>query len=168
MEKARATDAHAIRNSEDPSLPLDEPEIEAAHILLALEESEINESGDIMEIVQSCLKEIKPLKQHNHVRMIKMLSQLIAVSKYVKLHTLYKSSKACKQPCLKASIAIAHRMGKGVYFACQIRYNELYLLKYHHLPPVKNTRSTANTHSLTTRQSCMTCVCILQLSPLAL
>ena len=28
-------------------------------------------------------------------------------------------------------------MGKGPYFACQIRHNELYLLKHHHLPPRK-------------------------------
>jgi hypothetical protein len=39
--------------------------------------------------------------------------------------------------CLSASMAIAHRMGKGPYFACQIRFNELYLLKNQRLPPPK-------------------------------
>ena len=28
-------------------------------------------------------------------------------------------------------------MGRGIYFACQIRHNELYLLKHHHLSPRK-------------------------------
>jgi hypothetical protein len=69
--------------------------------------------------------------------MIKMLIQLTAVSEYVKLHTVYKSGKVCKQPCLKASIAIAHRMGRGLYFACQIHCHELYLIKHHQLSPCK-------------------------------
>ena len=90
-----------------------------------------------MEIIHSCLKEIKPLMQHNYGRAMKMLTQLIAVSKYVALHTDYKSGKKCKQPCLKASISIARQMGKGIYFARQIRYHELYLLKHHCLPPHK-------------------------------
>jgi hypothetical protein len=34
-------------------------------------------------------------------------------------------------------MAIAHRMGKGPYFACQIRHNEMYLLRNKHLPPPK-------------------------------
>ena len=137
MERARAADADAIRDSEVTSLPLDEPVIEAARILLASEDSETNESGDIMEIIESCLKEIKLLKEHNHARTIKVITQLTAVSEYVKLRAVYKSNKACKQPCLKASIAIAHRMGKGIYFARQTRYHALYLLKHRHLPPRK-------------------------------
>ena len=40
-------------------------------------------------------------------------------------------------PCLSASLAIACQMGKGPYFACQIRQNELYFLKNLHLPPHK-------------------------------
>ena len=64
-----------------------------------------------------------------------MLSQLIAVSEYVKLRARYQKNKACKRPCLNASIAIANRMGRGPYFACQIRHMELYLSRHHHLPP---------------------------------
>ena len=67
-----------------------------------------------------------------------MLSILTAVSEYVKLRMLYKSIKVCKRPCLNASITIACRMGRGIYFARQIRYNELYLLKHRHLPPRKD------------------------------
>jgi hypothetical protein len=117
---------------------LDDPEIEAARILFAPEDSlEVQESRDIMQIVRSCLDDVKHMKQHNNLRAIKMLSQLIALSEYVKLRARYKSCKACKRPCLKASIAIARRMGRGPYLARQIRHNELYLLKHHHLPPRK-------------------------------
>jgi hypothetical protein len=135
--EARAADALVIRDSEELSLPLDNPDIEAARVFFAPEDSEINESRDIMKIIQSCLDDVKDAKQCNNLRAIKMLSQLIAVSEYIKLRARYKLCKACKQPCLKASIAIARRMGKGPYFARQIRHNELYLLKHHHLPPRK-------------------------------
>jgi len=129
-------DAYAIRDSERPLLPLDTHEIEKAHALLLSEDLEINGSPDIMAIIQLCLKNIKALKHHS-VHTIKMLTQLTAVSLYVERCAEYKSRKICKQPCLKASIAIAHRMGKGIYFACQIHYNELYLLKHHRLPSRK-------------------------------
>jgi hypothetical protein len=132
-----AAGAHAIRDSEEPSLPLDEPRIEAARELLSSEALETGEPRDIEDIIQSCVKDVKALKRHNQVQTIKMLTQLLAVSEYIKLRALYKSTKACKRPCLRASITIANRMGKGVYFARQIRFNELYLLKHQHLPPRK-------------------------------
>jgi hypothetical protein len=131
-EEARGADAHAIWNSEEPLLPSDTPAIEAARIMFASEE--ISGNTDITKVIQYCLKDVK---RHTNVRAIKMLSQLVAVSEYVKLRMRYKLHKVCKQPCLKASIAIAHRMGKGPYFARQIRYNELYLRKHYHLPPRK-------------------------------
>jgi len=120
-----------------PSLPPDKPKIEAARILLASEDSGINGPKDIFKVIESCLKESKPLSQHNPKRAIKVIQHLTAVSEYVKLRATYKSNKVCKQPCLKASLVIAHRMGKGVYFARQVRHNELYLLKHNHLPPRK-------------------------------
>jgi len=145
-EEAHAADADVIRNSEVRSLPSDVPAIDAAHVLFASEESEeIDGTGDLSKIIQSCLRDVK---WHKNVRAIKMLSQLVAVSEYVKLRTHYKLHKVCKQPCLKASIAIAHQMGKGPYFAHQIQYHELYLLKHHHLPLVKNMHGMVNTHSL--------------------
>jgi hypothetical protein len=76
-EEARATWAnpHAILDldSEATSLLSDAPKIEATCILL-LEDSEINGSTDIEEIIQSCLKEVKLFKQHNHKHAIKMLT----------------------------------------------------------------------------------------------
>jgi len=91
-------------------------------------------TGDLSKIIQSYLGDVK---WHKNVHVIKMLSQLIAVSEYVKLCICYKLHKVCKQPCLKASIAIAHWMSKGPYFTCKIHYHELYLLKHHHLPHYK-------------------------------
>lgn len=137
MAQAYAPDSCAIRDSEVPSLPPDVPEIEDARMCLASEDPDIDEPKDIAKIIETCLKDLKPLKQHNPIRAIKLIQHLTAVLEYVNLRASYRSSKVCKQPCLKASIAIARRMGRGVYFARQIRHNELYLLKHHHLPPRK-------------------------------
>src|SRR5712671_4218368 len=102
-----------------------------------------------MKIIQTCLKDVQ---KHNSKHAIKALSLLISMSEYIKLHAQYKIFKACKQPCLKASTAITHKMGKGPYFACQIRYNKLYLLKHRHLPPHK-VYSREGHHSLLDNES---------------
>ena len=135
--RAYALGAPAIRELEVPLLPPNMPKIKAACILLALEDSGINGPMDIFKIIESCLKESKPLNWHNPICAIKVIKHLTAVLKYIKLCMTYKSKKVCKHPCLKVSLAIAHQMGKGVYFAHQIRHNELYLLKHNHLPPHK-------------------------------
>ena len=137
MEEACSTNSDAIRDSAVPLLPLDKPVIQGACRLLALDNSAINKPRDINDIIWSCLKDLQSLKQDSNACMIKVLSQLIAVSKYIELCALYKERKVCKHLCLRASIAIVHQMGKGVYFTCQIHHHELYLLKYHHLPPYK-------------------------------
>ena len=134
MEEACSTNLDAIRDLAVPLLPLDKPVIQDACRLLALDNSVIDEPRDINDIIWSCLKDLKLLKQDSNACMIKVLSQLIAVFKYIELHALYKERKVCKHPCLRASIAIVHQMGKGVYFTCQIHHHELYLLKHHHLP----------------------------------
>ena len=136
-ERAQAAEAHTIRDSEEPLLPLDTPEVEAACRLFALEDLEIDRSWDINDIIHSCLKDVKTLNWHNPDCAIKAISQLVAISKYIDLRAKYKSTKVCKQPSLKVGIVIAHQIGKGLYFACQIRYNELYVWKHHHLPPCK-------------------------------
>ena len=125
VESSHTDDAHALRDLEleEPSLPLDKPEVEAARTLLTPEDLESHGSRDIMEIIQLCLKEMKPLlKQHNTGCAMKMLTQVTSVLEYVRLCVIFKSSNLCRWPCLKASLAIAHRMGKGIYFAHQICY----------------------------------------------
>jgi hypothetical protein len=96
-----------IRDSEETMLSLDAPEIKNACRLFTLEDPVIDQSRDIMDIILSYIKDVKKSKQLNYMHTIKMLTQLTAISEYVKLYTVYKLGKACKQPCLKASIAIA-------------------------------------------------------------
>jgi hypothetical protein len=48
---------------------------------------------DIMKIITSCLKDAKRCKTRCA---FKMITQLVAVSKYIKLHTWYKKHKVCK------------------------------------------------------------------------
>lgn len=153
-DNVQRTTLDITRDSEQPSLPLNVPAIEAAQVLFLLEKD--NDPADIMEIIQTCLNDIK---KHNSKHAIKSLSQLIAVSEYIRLCACYNTSKACKQPCLKASMAIACQMGKGPYFTCQIRYNELYLVKHCHLPPCK-VYSREGHHSLLDNKSVLHNVCI--------
>jgi hypothetical protein len=86
---------------------------------------------DIFKIVSQCLKNAQKLRS-GHT--IKILTQLTAVSEYVKLQGSYLAYNRCKRPHINASIAIAQHMGKGPYFARQIRKNEKCLLRHHRLP----------------------------------
>ena len=149
MQEAEIRDPEAIQDLEQQSLPSQGPAIESTCTLFTPEEMEDNKASNLEEIVASCLKEAK---RNNTAYAIKSLSHLIAVSEYVKLRARYRNTKASKRPCLSASIAIAHRMGKGPYFACQIRHNELYLLRHHQLPPPKSYTRHGH-HSLLDNES---------------
>jgi hypothetical protein len=104
---------------EQRSLPSQGPTIKCTCALFTPERVEDDnlELINIMQIIGSCLKDVK---NNNPKCTIKSLSQLVAVSEYVKLRAQYQKIKSCKWPCLSTSIAIAHWMGKGPYFACQI------------------------------------------------
>ena len=112
----------------------------AAEINTAREWLDINDddspesSTDILEIIRRCLKEVIQLKT---CRTVKMMTQLTAVAEYVKLRARYHTRAKCTRPCESASLAIARRMGKGEYFARQIRRNERHLLQHQQLPPSK-------------------------------
>ena len=134
-EEADILDPDLAEDSELQSLLAQGPAIEAARKLFRPEDSEKSEGlGDIMGIINTCLKDAKKCDTKHA---IKALCKLIAVSEYVKLRTRHQKHKSCKRPCLSASMAIAWRMGKGPYFARQIRQNKVYLKKYHCLPPPK-------------------------------
>jgi hypothetical protein len=154
FEDAERSAPDITRDSEQPSLPSDAPVIEAAQELFLQKEDE--EPMDINKIIHNCLKDIG---KHDSKHAIKSLSLLVSVSEYIKLRARYKTSKVCKKPCLKASIAIAHRMGKGPYFARQIRHTELYLLKHRHLSPQKS-HSREGHHSLLDNESVLHDVCV--------
>ena len=160
-KETEATNSELTCDSEESSLPLQDPAIEAARTLFTLEslildseradpefserlesehserpESEHSMSEDIIKILHTCLKDAK--KYNNTPWGIKTVTQIVAVIEYVKLCARYHKHNACRRPCLNASLAIARGMGKGPYFARQIRHIELYLLRHHCLPPPKS------------------------------
>ena len=106
------------QDSDQESLPLD------GHALGDTRALFTSESEDITTIIHSCLKEVRKC---NSRHAIKNFCKLTTVSKYIQLHTQYKKYNACKQWCLTVSIVIACFIGKGPYFAHQIRQLELYL-----------------------------------------
>jgi hypothetical protein len=130
--EAEAADPALIEESERESLPLQGPEIAATRALFT---PAGKESRDIMKTIQSCIKEARKCKTR---RAVKMITQLVAMSEYINLRARYKKHKGCKRPNLNASITIASRMGKGAYFAHQIRHHALYLKQHKHLPPPKS------------------------------
>jgi hypothetical protein len=118
LKEVEITDPEVAQDLEQQSLLLQGPTIKSMCVLFTPEEVEDNDDLDmnnIMNIIGSCLK---IAKKGSTTYVIKLLSQLMAVSEYVKLHPCYQKTKACKRPCLSASIAIACQMGKGPYFAC--------------------------------------------------
>jgi hypothetical protein len=115
-------------NVNDPELP----EVVAAREFFEAEEYE--QPRTIKQIVAACLKDVKKLRT---VRSIKMVTQLTAVTEYVKLRERYREHGRCKRPHLAASLAVAKSMGKGSYFARQTRHNEIYLIRHKRLPPSK-------------------------------
>ena len=80
-----------------------EPVFSAAEIIAACEWLDIDDndclqsSKDILEIVKTCLEAVKKLKTG---RTIKMMTQLVAVTEYVKLRARYQIHAKCSQPCL--------------------------------------------------------------------
>src|SRR5712671_3708757 len=128
------THPELTQGSESQSLPIPSRSNENARLFLTKEDQN-SESVDIIPIICSHLREAKNSRS---THAIKTISQLSAVLEYVKLRVRYIKHNMCKRPCLSASTAIATRVGKGPYFARQIRQNELHLKKYHHLPPPKH------------------------------
>ena len=90
--EAEAADPALTEESEQESLPFRGPEIVAMCALFTLEDNS-DEPRDIMKIIASCLKDAKRCKTR---RAFKMITQLVAMSEYIKLHVRYKKHKvAC-------------------------------------------------------------------------
>ena len=73
MAQAYAPNSCVIRDSEVPSLPPDVSEIEDVRMCLASEDPDIDEPKDIAKIIETCLKDLKLLKQHNPICAIKLI-----------------------------------------------------------------------------------------------
>ncbi len=135
IENAEITNPKAMQDSELQSLPSQGPAIETARALFAPDDNKDDQENDLMKTIEHCLKEAK---RGTTAFAIKSITHLVAVSAYVNLRARYQKSNTCKRPCLSASTVIAQRMGRGPYFARQIRHNELYLRRHRHLPPPKS------------------------------
>ncbi|SRR6266851_3831683 len=101
--KAEAADPALTEESERESLPFQGPEIAATCTLFTPKDNS-DEPRDIMKIIKSCLKDAKKCKTR---RAVKIITQLVAMSEYIKLRTRYKKHKVCKRSNLNVSIAIA-------------------------------------------------------------
>ena len=86
MQEADIIDPETTQDSEQQSLPLQGPTIDAACTLFTPEELEDNKGNNLETIIASCLKDIK---RNNTTYAIKSLSHLVAVLEYVKLHACY-------------------------------------------------------------------------------
>jgi hypothetical protein len=80
-----ATNPDLIRDLEQSALLEQEPAVEAAQELFVVEEDD--HTTNIVNIIESCLKDIKKIKSKHPT---KMLSQLISVSEYIKLRARYQ------------------------------------------------------------------------------
>jgi hypothetical protein len=110
------------------------PEVEGAREWFDEDDDLSEEAPTIVDIVGHCLKAVKKI---NTPRAFKALMRLTTVIQYVELRDRYQKNLRCREPCVNASLAVARRVGKGPYFARQIRSDERYLLCHHRLPPSK-------------------------------
>ena len=117
--EAEVADLALTEELEWESLPFQGPEIVATCTLFTPEDDS-DEPRDIMKIIKSCLKDAKKCKTRHAV---KIITQLVAVSEYIKLCVQYKKHKVCKRSNLNTSIAITSQIGKGSSFAHQICYD---------------------------------------------
>ena len=111
MENAR----HRTESDSDDECPAKSPEMEFVQEEMLNEADGDNTPGnkDIYKIISQCLKDAKKLQSGCTV---KILTQPITVSEYVKLQALYFTYWKCKKPCINTGLAIAQCMGKGPYF----------------------------------------------------
>ena len=83
---------------------------------------------------------------------------LTALSEFIKLREKHRKNPACIRPALSASLKVARRMGKGPYFARQIRQNEWHILKHGYLPLSKSQKQSGH-HTLMDNEQVVIGVC---------
>ncbi|KAG6863728.1 hypothetical protein C0991_003653, partial [Blastosporella zonata] len=72
------------------------------------------------------------------------LFKLQAVQKYLELVLKYLNNPKIKNPRTRASKAVARAIGKGPYFARQIRHLKLYIEQFRTLPPTNSGKHHAH------------------------
>lgn len=123
----------------------DLPSISQAQELLLADETD--KQLDIFAIIKGHLRGLRKLKATPAI--LRRLMHYTAVIEYVKVRDrlLAGMGKRSQRPTQRASMVVAARMGKGPFFARQVRENTAYLLKYGQLPPLQ-TKKRPGGHSL--------------------
>jgi len=112
--------------------------------------TDLNRSNSICQSVESILAEEEPnedvlitlhklVKQASRVSSLATLKEIMiltAAAGYVQLRQKWQSATGRKhrKPAQAASLAVAHRMGKGPAFACKIRETVAYITQFRRLP----------------------------------
>lgn len=123
------------------------PSVSQAQDLLSMSE-EADNQFDIFAIITSHLRGLRKLKATPAI--LKRLMHFTAVIEYVKIRDQLQSrsvGKRSKRPSQRASMIVAARMGKGPFFARQVREHTLYLIRNGQLPPLQ-TKKRPGGHSL--------------------
>lgn len=84
---------------------------------------------------------IKEAKKHQSFG---ALFKLHAVRNYLELLERYRRIPNIKNPATRASIAVAKSVGKGPYFAKNIRHLVIYIDRFHTLPPARSGKHHAH------------------------
>jgi len=66
---------------------------------------------------------------------------LTAITNFVNLRAKLRANQRCSSPALTVSLIAARHLGKGPYFARQIRKFEVHVLKHHALPDTKSGKA---------------------------
>lgn len=140
---------HINGNQPSDSEPISEdglPSISQAQELLFGAE-ETDEQLDIFAIIKGHLRGLRKLKATPAI--LRRLMHFTAVIEYVKVRDrlLNSMGKRSQRPFQRASMIVAARMGKGPFFARQVRAHTAYLLKHGRLPPLQ-TKKRPGGHSL--------------------
>ncbi|KIJ50195.1 hypothetical protein M422DRAFT_246031 [Sphaerobolus stellatus SS14] len=88
--------------------------------------------ANIMEILQGLMKTVKRCKTQQALKAIMPLTGLVH---FVKLREQYRLHPKCYTPVTTASLIASQRLGRGSYFARQLRELEPYVLRFGKLPP---------------------------------
>jgi hypothetical protein len=123
------TVSHDNANEDDQN---DLLENEICHELLDIAADDDDDDGDKPAVGEIIKQLITAAKRH---KSFTALFKLQAVNSYLELVAKYSRNPKIKNPRTRASQAIAKGVGRGPYFAKQIRHLTLYIERFRTLPP---------------------------------
>ena len=123
------TVSHDNANEDDQN---DLLENEICHEFLDITADDDDNNGNKPAVGEIIKQLITAAKQH---KLFTALFKLQAVNSYLELVAKYSHNPKIKNPHTRASQAIAKGVGRGPYFAKQIRHLTLYIERFRTLPP---------------------------------